>query len=317
MKVPPPAFPPPFRRLGLALVCLTALGSASVAQARLNIVTTTTDLASIAESVGGEHVEVTSLARGTDDPHHIRPRPAFARRLAEADVLIVVGLDLEHGWLPDLVSTAGNNRIRPGRPGRIDASRNVDVIGVAPGPVDHAHGHAHSHGAGNPHYLLDPANALIAAEAIATRLRRLDEANAEAYRKNLDAFRRELEEKMEEWQAALAPFEGSPIITYHATYDYFARRYGFSIVETLEPSPGIEPTPRHISRLIPRMRDEGVTMIWSEPVRPTRLLARLADETGAVVVQLAEFPGAVPDTERYIELIDHNVRQVVEAMGER
>ncbi len=300
------------------LTCLSALvmlaaGTPS-AGAQLKVVTTTPDLASITEKIGGEAVAVVSLARGTDNPHHIRPRPAFSRHLAEADVLVVVGLDLEHAWLPSLLANVRNNRIRPGRVGHFDASRGIDVIGVAAGPVDHAHGHAHTHGEGNHHYLLDPANALIVAENIANRLTRLDEDNAERFRENLARFRETLEEKMAEWEAALEPYRGTHVVTYHATYDYFARRYGFEIIDTLEPAPGIEPTPRHISRLIPRMREENVRMVWSEPVRPTRLLLRLAGDTDAAIVELAEFPGAVNGIDTYLDLIDHNVRRIVEAM---
>ncbi len=298
------------------LAAIAFLLTAASGQARLKIVTTTTDLASIAEEIGGEHVEVASLARGTDDPHHIRPRPAFSRLIAEADILIEVGLDLEHGWLPDLVANARNTRIQRGRAGRMDASRGVDLIGVAPGPVDHhhGHGHAHAHGAGNPHYLLDPASALVVAENLFARLRYLDANNSENYETNLQAFRHKLEEKMEEWDAALAPYAGTHIVTYHASYDYFARRFNFEIIDTLEPSPGIEPTPRHISRMIPRMREENVRMIWVEPVRPTRLVNRLSEDTGAAIVELAEFPGAVPEVDTYIDLIEHNVRQILKAM---
>ncbi len=316
MSCTTPAYRHRLRQLVITLAGLVLLLTASTAHARLKIVTTTTDLASIAEAIGGEHVEVASLARGTDDPHHIRPRPAFSRLIAEADLLIEVGLDLEHGWLPNLVANARNPRIRSGQAGRMDASRGIDLIGVAPGPVDHhhGHGHGHAHGAGNPHYLLDPASALVVAENLLERLRYLDEENRESYEANRKAFRGRLESKIEEWEAALAPYRGAHVVTYHASYDYFARRFGFEIIDTVEPSPGIEPTPRHISRLIPRMREANVRMIWSEPVRPTRLLARLAEDTGASIVELAEFPGAVPEIDSYIDLIEHNVRRILKAM---
>ena len=318
MIIPEPAFLCRSKLRIAVYAGLAFLLTASAGTARMRIVTTTTDLASIAEAVGGEHVEVVSLARGTDDPHHIRPRPAFSRLIAEADLLIEVGLDLEHGWLPNLVANARNPRIRSGRAGRMDASRDIDLIGVAPGPVDHhhGHGHAHAHGAGNPHYLLDPASALVVAENLLERLRYLDEENSGSYESNWETFRGKLESKIEEWEAALAPYRGAHVVTYHASYDYFARRFGFEIIDTVEPSPGIEPTPRHISRLIPRMREENVRMIWSEPVRPSRLLARLAEDAGATLVELAEFPGAVPEIDSYIDLIEHNVRQIVKAMEE-
>ena len=316
MSCKTPAYLDRLRLPVIALAGLVLLLTASTGDAQLKIVTTTTDLASIAEAIGGEHVEVASLARGTDDPHHIRPRPAFSRLIAEADILIEVGLELEHGWLPNLVANARNPRIQSGRAGRMDASRGIDLIGVAPGPVDHhhRHGHAHAHGAGNPHYLLDPASALIVADNLLQRLQYLDEENRESYEANREIFRAKLESKIEEWETALAPYRGTHIVTYHASYDYFARRFGFEIIDTVEPSPGIEPTPRHISRLIPQMREKNVRMIWSEPVRPTRLLARLAEETGATIVELAEFPGAVPEIDSYIDLIEHNVQRILEAM---
>jgi zinc/manganese transport system substrate-binding protein len=280
--------------------------------ARLNVVATTPDLGAIAEAVGGPRVTVTSLARGTEDPHFVSPRPSFIRILNQADVLIEGGADLEVGWLPPLIQNARNRNILPGRRGHIVASRGLRMLGVPTGPIDRSMGDVHS--GGNPHFLLDPVNGQIVARTIAERFRILDPEGAEVYERNLEKFVREVDERLEKWMEALAPFQGMKVVTYHKNYDYFARRFGFEVFDSIEPLPGIEPPPRHIAALVVAMRENDIRMVWMEPFRPRRTPARVAEATGASLVLLPELVGGLEGIDTYIGLIDHNVSEVVRAL---
>lgn len=295
------------------LAAALAIALASSASAEVKVVTSTTELGSIAEAIGGDRVTVTSLARGTEDPHFVTPRPSFIPILNRADMLIVGGAELEDGWLPPLVRTARNRDILPGRRGHLAMANQVELIDVPTGPVDRSRGDVHA--SGNPHFMLDPRNGQQAGRAIAERLSELDPGGAEVYAGNLERFHREIDRRLEEWQELLAPHKGTRVVVYHKNYDYFARRFGFEIFAEIEPLAGIEPSPRHIASLITRMREAEIEMIWMEPFRPRRTPARVASQTGARLVLLPELVGAVEGTDNYIALIDYNVRRIVEAMG--
>lgn len=290
------------------------IGSGLMAE-RLNVVASTPDIASIAESVGGERVSVTSLARGTEDPHGVRPRPSFPRILRQADLLIEGGAELEHGWLPQSIRSSRNAGIFPGKNGHVLASQDVDLIDAPLGPADRAQGHVHA--AGNPHFLLDPENAGIVAGTIAGRLAEIDPEHASVYEENRKAFQQALDERIEEWKERLAPFEGTAVVTYHETFDYLARSFGFEIIGEIEPQPGAEPTPRHLAGLIRAMRDRKAPMIWVETYRPRRTADRVAGETGAVVLVMPDLVGGAPGIDNYFDLIEYNVSQIVEAMERR
>ncbi len=284
------------------------------AAAELRVVATTPDLGSIAEEIGGDRVSVVSIARGTEDTHFVDARPSHIRHLNRADVLIEGGAELEIGWLPPLVQNARNREILRGNRGHIDASRGIRMLDVPEGPVDRRMGDVHI--SGNPHYLLDPENGLIVAETIAARFSDLDGAHAETYEANLERFRGRIEEKTDEWREALEPFSGTQVVTYHATFNYFAERFGFEIADTIEPLPGIEPSPRHINRLISRMRDREIAMIWKEPFRPRRTAERVAEGSGVPLVVLPDKPGAAGDAGDYIAVFDVIVARIVEIMRE-
>lgn len=296
----------------LLLVPLIGILVPAGAWARLNVVTSTPDLAALAEAVGGDRVSVTSLSRPTEDPHSVTSRPSYTRLLNRADVLIEGGAELEVAWLPPLVRNARNREILSGRPGHIEAAEFVQLLDVPSGPIDRSMGDVHA--AGNPHFLLDPRNAQRVAKGIAARFRELDPEGAEGYARNLERFLERVDERMEEWRKLLRPYEGTAVVTYHKNYDYFARRFGFEMVGQIEPLPGIAPSPRHLASLIASMREEKVPMIWVEPFRPRRAPSRVAEETRARLVFLPEMPGAVKGADDYVSLIDHNVSQIAKAM---
>lgn len=297
-------------QFGLVVVAVLFLPAGAAAQ--LKVVTSTPDLGSIARAVGGDRVEVVSLARGSEDPHFVSPRPSFIPILNRADVLIEGGAELESSWLPPLVRTARNAAIFPGRAGHIAVARHISVMGAPTGPIDRSMGDVHA--SGNPHFMLDPKNGQEAARVIAGRFSDLDPDGAKEYGQNLQLFLDQIEEGLARWEKALEPFKGTRVVTYHKNFDYLARRFGFIIAGEIEPLAGIEPSPRHIAALIDSMREESVPMIWMEPFRPRRTPARVAEQTGAQLVFLPEQVGAVEGTENYIVLFDYHVRQIVEAM---
>lgn len=291
---------------GLLALCWSPLAAA------LQIVATTPDLGSIAEEIGGDRVSVISLARGAEDTHFVDARPSYIRHLNRADVLIEGGAELEAGWLPSLLQNARNRPILPGNEGHIDASRGIRMLNVPEGPVDRRMGDVHI--SGNPHYLLDPRNGILVAESVAERLAALDPENEEVYSANLERFRERIEEKLDEWTAALEAYRGTQVVTYHPTFDYLAERFGFEVVDTVEPLPGIEPSPRHIRELVSRMEDREIAMIWKETFRPRRTAQRVADQSNVPLLVLPDKPGAVEGTDDYPAVFDVIVTRIVETM---
>lgn len=293
------------------LACIT--GRPASAAGKLYVVTTTPDLAAIARDVGGDRVEVESLALGTQDPHFVDPKPSFIVKLNRADLYIKRGLDMEVGWAPVLEKGARNPNILYGAPGYVDASRGVAPLEVPAGAVSRALGDVHPYG--NPHYQLDPANAKIIARNIFDGLGRVDPANKQYYEERLADFTRRVDERLEGWLQALAPYRGTKVVTYHKSWDYFARRFGLDIIGTMEPKPGVAPSPAHLARLITLMQAEHCKLIIKEPFYPENLTHVVAGKTGATVLVLPGSIGGAPGTEDYFAFIDYNVREVAGALS--
>jgi ABC-type Zn uptake system ZnuABC Zn-binding protein ZnuA len=302
------------KRLLLISIVLAALVN-PVAAAPLTIVATTPDLASITKDVGGARVDVTSLATGVQDPHFIDPRPSFLVKLNRADLLIEGGLDLEVGWLPVLLESARNPRLRLGEPGRLDASQGIQVLGVPAGAVDRSLGDIH--GKGNPHYFIDPMNGAIVAETIAQRLCSLDAAGCPTYQANAKAFRGRIDTAMVKWAKTLAPYQGAKIVVYHDSWPYFTKRFGLDTVGYVEPKPGVPPPPSHVSELADLIKREQVKVIIMEPYHERSIPDLLARQTGATVLVLAPTVGGTPGTDDYVALFDTDVARLAEALGGR
>jgi zinc/manganese transport system substrate-binding protein len=243
-------------------VCGLSLAVTQPAFAELRVVTTTSDLAYFAQTVGGDKVHVEAICKGSQDPHFVQARPSYMVTLSRADLVVAVGLELEVGWLPSLIQGARNPAINPGRPGYFEAATAIKPIDVPAGAVDRSRGDIHPFG--NPHFWLDPSNAKLAAHAIAERLAELDRSNAKLYRDNSSAFEARIDKKMQEWQAAMAPFKGTKIASYHATFNYFHQRFGLDSVGYLEDRPGIPPSPAHLVDLIRLMREQKVPVVFHE-----------------------------------------------------
>lgn len=296
----------------IRLTLLAAALAAGPAQARLNLVATLPDFGAIAEAIGGDKVKVTSICRGTEDPHFVDPRPSFLRVLHQADALLEGGAELEIGWLPTLVNNARNGKILRDAPGDVLMSEGIRLLEVPLTPVDRSMGDVHP--LGNPHYWLDPANGRFMAQQIATRLSKLDPANAAFYEANLRQFNQRLDAKMADWTRQMEPFRGTKIITYHKSFEYFADRFGLVIVGAVEPRPGIEPTPGHINELIPRLKQTGVKLVVIEPFRPRKTPEYVAQATGAKLVLVPVMTGGNEKIKDYFDLFDYAVAQIVTAL---
>jgi zinc/manganese transport system substrate-binding protein len=302
-----------FMKKAFSVLMLAAvLCGASSAAAKLNVVATLPDYGAIAEAIGGDKVKVTSIARGTEDPHFVDARPSFVRVLNQADILLEGGAELEIGWLPPLVSGARNSKILSEATGHLILSRGIRLLDVPTGPVDRSMGDVHP--SGNPHYWLDPANGKIIAASITAVFSKVDPANAAFYQANLQSFDERLDKKLADWTKLLEPYRGMKVVTYHKSYDYFLERFGLELAGTIEPKPGIEPSPTHINALIPRAKEQGVKLVIIEPNRPRKTPTYVADTIGAKLLVLPTSVGGNEKVKNYFELFDFDVGQIVAAL---
>ena len=300
------------RLLILSVVVLGLLmGWAYPSHAQLNVVASTPDLAAIAREVGGDRVDVTSLAKGTEDVHFVDPKPSFIRILNQADVLIEGGADLEAGWLPPLILNARNPKIQLGLPGRIIAAEAVTLLEIPTGPIDRSMGDVHPFG--NPHFTLDPMNGKLIAHLVAERFCVLGPADCLTFRANLKQFEDKVDTRLTLWQKQLAPLRGTKAISYHKSYSYLAGRFGFRVINTIEPKPGIPPSAAHVRNLVAQMKAEGVTLILMEPNRERKTPAFLAQETGATVAFVPSMVGGSKEAADYLALFDHAIRTLLAA----
>src|SRR5882757_1129656 len=244
----------PIRLIWVSMVVLVL--AAAPAFADLKVATSLTDLASVAQFVGGKHVTAQSLCRGFEDPHFVPAKPSLMKAIQHADVFISTGLELDAGWLPLVLPGSRNPKIQPGAPGFVDASEGVDVLEKPSGTVSRAEGDVHP--LGNPHYYTDPKNLKVVADHLAEVFSKLDAANAADYAANAKAFDERMEASLAKWEKQMAPYKGASIVTYHKNFVYFAERFGLKLFGNVEPKPGIPPTPRHIAELAAAMKQAGV-----------------------------------------------------------
>lgn len=299
--------------LRMAAVALILLpGQSAPGLKKLNVVATTPDLAALAREIGGDAIDVTAMAKPTEDPHFVDAKPSFLVALNRADVLIEGGAELELGWLPPLLDNARNTRIAVGAPGRIVASQGIRLLEI-PTSFDRSRGDVHA--LGNPHYLIDPLNAKIVAAQIADHLSQLDPASAATFRGNLDRFNRTLDTRLADWRHQLEPYKDAKIVTYHKDFVYFAERFNLDIVAELEPKPGIAPSPAHLAEVISTMKSTHARAIIVQPFQNRRTAETVARQTDGVVLDISQQPGALPNTTTYFDLMDYVVRTLATALG--
>ena len=291
---------------------IVALAFASTAEAKVKVVATITDLGAITREVGGDQVDVVTLTKPAQDPHFVDARPSLVLDLSRADLLVLVGLDLEVGWLPTLLTQSRNPNIQRGSPGYFDCSTAVELREVPQQKLDRTMGDIHA--GGNPHYTKDPHNAIKVARAIAGKLAEADSEHAALYQANAERFSRELEAKISEWEKALAPYRGAPMVSYHKSWTYLDGWAGFDEVAYVEPKPGLAPSISHLAKVMQVIMAKKAKVILIEPWYPSATSETLAEKTGAKVVKL---PGMAGEKERYQDHLATVVKLVVEAMSKK
>ncbi|MGH9789378.1 MAG: metal ABC transporter substrate-binding protein [Candidatus Acidiferrales bacterium] len=292
---------------------LTLLLSAPPARAasKLNVVTTTEDLASLAREVGGDHVAVEAIARGYQDPHFVEAKPSFILKLNRADLLISVGLQLEVGWLTPLITQSRNPRIQLGTPGYLDVSQFCEVLEIPAGQITRAMGDVHP--LGNPHYWLEPQNGRRMAQGIANKLADLRPQEAAYFEQRFQDFSNRLAAAEKVWDQKMAPYRGREVVTYHRSWPNFAKRFGLEVVGYVEPKPGIPPSPSHTLELINMMRREKIKLILVEPYFDLKTPNAVARETGAQVVVLLPSVGGEKEVTDYFKLFDYDINLLLRA----
>ena len=292
-------------KLFLALLACAILLSTSAQAKKLNVITATTDLAALAQEVGGDKIDVESIARGYQDPHFVEAKPSFLLKLRHADLLVVVGLDLEIGWLPPLITQSGNPKIQPASAGYLDASQFAEILEKPTGQVTRAEGDVHP--LGNPHYWLDPENGRRIAKGIASKLSEMDTADAAYFQQRLQDFDQRLTAAEQNWDGQMRPYVGRKVVTYHKSWPNFAKHFNLNVIGYIEPRPGIPPTPGHTIELIQQMKRDNVKVIMVEPYFDLKTPNNIASATGGRVLVMLPSVGGEKDVTDYFKLFDYDI----------
>jgi ABC-type Zn uptake system ZnuABC Zn-binding protein ZnuA len=293
--------------LGLGLV------AAAPAHADLKVATSLTDLASVAQFVGGKHVTAQSLCRGYEDPHFVPAKPSLMKAIQNADVYISTGLELDGGWLPLVLPGSRNPKIQPGAKGFVDASQGVDVLEKPTGTVNRAEGDIHP--LGNPHYYLDPKALEVVAGHLADVFSGLDPANAADYAANAKQFTEKMDASLEKWEKTMEPYKGASIVPYHRNFVYFADRFGLKLFNTVEPKPGIPPSPHYIADLAELMKKAGVKVVVYQPYYNADASSQVAQKAGGVAVEVPTEVGGVKGADDVFSKFDTMVSSIAGALG--
>jgi zinc/manganese transport system substrate-binding protein len=301
------------KRVLLFLTVASILVSGNLFAAdKLKVVTTTEDPASITREVGGDRVTVTSIGKGYQDPHFIEPKPSFLLLLKNADLLEVIGMELEIGWLPPLLDQSRNNNIRPGQSGYLDLSLGVEILDRPTGTLNRSMGDVHP--LGNPHYWLDPANAVRMAIEITNKLAELRPADAAYFSQRLQSFKVRMNDANKRWMAEMAPYRGAKVVDYHPSLPNFARHFGLQIVGTIEPKPGIPPSPSHTLEIINLIKDQKIKAILMEPYFDRKTPDFIGERTGSKVVVMYPSVGGKAGLDDYFKLFDYDLNELIKAL---
>ncbi len=296
----------------IAIAAVLMSTAPALAQGKISVVTTTEDLAGISREVAGDRATIDFIARGYQDPHFVEAKPSFILKLQKADLLVAVGRELEIGWLPPLVQQSRNAKIQPGAEGYLDASLHARILDIPQGQVTRAMGDVHP--LGNPHYWLDPENGKIIAKDIADKLSQLRPGDRSGFQQRLADFSTRLDAAEKRWLAALAPFKGTKVVTYHRSYSNFADRYGLEVIGYVEPRPGIPPTPQHTYDVINEMKRQNVKLILVEPYFDLKTPNAIARATGAQVLVMPPSVGGVKAATDYFKLFDYDIALLTDAI---
>ena len=299
-------------KLKIVFILLTCIGTTAVGATKINVVTTTADLKSITELIGGDKVDVSSIATGYQNPHFVDPKPSYIIKLSRADMFVTVGLDLETGWSPQLLSSSRNLKIQKGSNGYVDASVGVVLMQV-PSVINRGEGDIHIFG--NPHYWLDPINGKQIAKNICEGLEKISPENKAFFEANLNAFNTKIDFKLKEWEMKMAPYKGVKIIAYHNEWCYFEQRFGLEIADFLEPKPGIPPTPTQIVKIISEIKNNAIKVIISSPYFTTSSSDVVSKQTGAKTIVLGTSVGAFDSIKDYFDLFDYDIDKLIQGFN--
>jgi ABC-type Zn uptake system ZnuABC Zn-binding protein ZnuA len=288
----------------LTFLATLAVGRPTSAQV-LKVVTTTADLGSLAQDVGGDKVKVVALAKGYQDPHFVDPKPSFILEVSRADLLIVIGRELEIGWLPPLINNSRNAKVQPGGSGYLDASANVKILEIPTGQITRAMGDVHP--SGNPHYWLEPDNGRRMAQAIRDKLGELAPANKAYFAQRYSDFDKRLGEAEKRWVATMAPYKGTKIVTYHRSWPNFMEYFGLDVIGYVEPKPGVPPSPTHTLELIGEMKRQSSKIIVVEPYFDLKTAQSIASQLDGKVLVLAPSVGGVKEATDYLQLFEFDI----------
>ncbi len=287
----------------------------SVAVAELKVVTTIGDFAAMSRAILEDDGETVQLVRSGEDPHFVDPRPSFARELNQADMVVYIGLELEVGWLPSLITRARNSDIQQGQPGHFDASRHIQPQDVPDGPIDRTMGDVHP--GGNPHYNMDPRQMARVALAFGDALGEVHPPMADEFHERSREFARELIRFAQKWEQKFAelPDEARQLVGYHNAWTYIDNWLGVDTPIELEPKPGVPPNPRHVAEVIETMdaRDVGIiAQLEYYPTDTAEAIARRVDRD----VEVIDVPAQAREDQEYLEQLENIVRPIYEAMRE-
>jgi zinc/manganese transport system substrate-binding protein len=280
------------------LLCIVLFAWAGIAQATIKVVTSLPDLADFTRQVGGDRVTVDNIVRGDQNPHFVEVKPSYMMKLKAADLFFIVGMDLEM-WAPQIIDGSRNTKLEV-----VDLSKRIDKLEI-PEKLDASQGDVHRYG--NPHYWLDPRNIRIVIEDIVAALARVSPGDEQFFRTNGEAYLKKLDGKIAQWSAAMKPFAGAKIITFHKSWTYFTRWLGLTVTDQVEPKPGIVPSPSHTAELITLIRQAGIKVIVVEPFYDSSAADQIARATGARVLRLCTSIGGVDGTSDYFMLMDYNI----------
>ena len=293
----------------MKLLSILLLLAPGFAQAKLNVVTTVTDLAAITSEVAGENASVESIAKGTQDPHFVEAKPSFMLKVSKADLVVAVGLDLEVGWLPSLIQGARNPKVRAGEKGYLEVGPLVDPIELPSGKLSRAEGDVHPDG--NPHFYLDPIRVGKAGEVIAARLGELDPAHAADYTKRAKALSDRMKSKTDAWKKRIEKTGVKKVVTFHKTLSYFFDRFGIANSAQLEPKPGIPPTSGHIIEVIETMKSQKVSLILVENFFDASVTKKIIQEVpGSRAATVAVDIGGDPAVKTPDDLFEQLVKAI-------
>src|SRR5437667_4232646 len=299
--------------LGAALLLCSLLLPIVAEAKKVTVVTSTTDMAALTQEVGGDKVSVESIAKGYQDPHFVEAKPSFLLKLRQADLLVVVGLQLEIGWLPPLINQSGNPRIQVGAPGYLDASQFAEILEIPQGTVTRAEGDVHP--LGNAHYWLDPDNGRRIARRIANKLAEMDANDSAYFQQQFQDFDKRLTAAEQKWDQEMQPYHGRKVVTYHRSFPNFAKHFDLDVIGYVEPRPGIPPTPSHTIELIQLMKRENCKVVLVEPYFDLNTPQSIGQATGPQVIVYLPSAGSEKQVTNYFQLFDYDIALLIKAFN--